>query len=102
MKCTIQGKYGEMEGNVVRHRYIDGSLALLLNYDDGDMDKLSINLCQYAMTPGDNCIFVKDYSEHEGLAQAMEKAGLGHTLKRVWFGLNQTAAWIFYVSEAVE
>lgn len=63
-------------------RYEDGTLAVI--WDDS---VVSINLTAYDLpVPTGNQFYVKDYSEHEGLAEAMERAGFAFRTHEVRFG----------------
>lgn len=72
--------------------YLDGVLALTaeLVYKDDYPEPgiFSINLSGYDMYPSEGCVFIKDYSEHEGVAQALESAGAGRIVRQVPIGLG--------------
>lgn len=53
-----------------------GGLAVRLNSDEGVVTIVSVNLDMtgYAANPG--CFWIKNYSEHEGLGDALIKAGV--------------------------
>lgn len=56
--------------------YGDGSLALLGHDDEGGRETLSVNLIQHGLVAPAGQFYVKDYSEHEGLADALVTAGV--------------------------
>lgn len=47
------------------------------------VEDLSIDLRAYALTPAAGCVFVKDWSEHTGLAHELETAGCGSITQRL-------------------
>lgn len=83
---TLDTTYGPMTGTLSFAEYGDGTLAVTLNTDEGP-ERLSINLGAYGNTPPEGHIWVKDYSEHEGMAEAIEKAGIAiRTGRKASFG----------------
>lgn len=75
--------------------YYDGSLALIIvNPDNGDEDRLTTNV--ECVTPG--CVVVANYSQNEGLAQEMERHGLGTVEKEVPIGYG--TGYRFRLSES--
>jgi len=77
----INARYVRMKNaQVTLEKYADGSLALVAEDVDEDgipnVETLSVNLTAYDMHPPEGHVFVKDHSEHEGLAQALVDAGL--------------------------
>jgi hypothetical protein len=82
--------------SVRRNRYNDGQSALLA---DGDV--LSVNLMDYNLICPKGHVFIKDYSEHVGLADALEEAGVVKKLERIGFGPFDASAWLCEVSEDV-
>lgn len=61
---------------VVQSWYVtDGSVAIQLLLEDGDiLTTVSLNI--EGQTPAEGCIFIKDYGENRGLADALQKAGI--------------------------
>lgn len=57
----------------------DGGIAIILvTREDGYPDllsKVTVNLSQQGLQPDEDCVFVKDWSESEGMLKAMEEAG---------------------------
>lgn len=86
--------------------YLDGTPALVADVLDTDLDcwfdeTLSTNLFSYGLMPDEDCIFVKDYSEHEGLAEAIEDAGWGEAVGAVMFGPFNATATVIRLSEEI-
>lgn len=61
-----------LEGRIEHHPSQD---LLLLITDEG-IERLSISLEPYGISPAPGNVFIKDYSEHAGLAQRLVEAGL--------------------------
>lgn len=77
----INARYVRMKNvQVTLEKYTDGSLALMAEDEDEDgmpnVETLSVNLSAYDIHPPEGHIYVKDHSEHEGLAQALVNIGL--------------------------
>lgn len=88
---------------IAANRYLDGSpglYATILWNDEGmeypEDTQLSINLAGYGMTPPPGHVFVKDYSEHEGVATALEAAGIVTKVKQVPIGYSK--GWLVKVN----
>lgn len=65
--------------------------VLVLETDEGP-EPLSISLASYGLRPADGCVFVKDWTEHAGLAESLEKQGLVEIKDRLVVGrFNSTA-----------
>lgn len=95
---TIKARYVDVvNARVVRGQYADGSLSLSVVSDDPQDLTISINLSAYGLTAPESHIFVKDYSEHEGLPQALIEAGIAEPVERVEFGPFDGAAWLMKV-----
>lgn len=62
--------------------YNDGvSLAVILHTDEGP-EVVSVNLVQYGIkTPLPDTFYVKNYSEHEGMAEALVVAGIAERME---------------------
>lgn len=54
----------------------DPSRDLLMLITDEGAERLSISLESYGISPAPGNVFIKDYSEHAGLAQRLVEAGL--------------------------
>ena len=106
MKYRIKSQYVDMtDADLRTARYADGSLALIASATDEDgfpdQETLSINLGVYGLTPPPGCVYVKDYSEHEGLPQALVEAGVGTIENAVTFGPFNASAALFRLNEDV-
>lgn len=93
---TLDARYVHMKNAQVRlEKYTDGSLALVAEDVDEDgipnHETFSVNLSGYKMYPPEGHVYIKDYSEHEGLAKALADLGLVELVKRVRFGPFGTA-----------
>jgi hypothetical protein len=69
----IDATFLQGEGTIEKTTFHDGNLCLLFHSDEG-RDRLNSNLPE-VKTPSD-CIWVKDYAEHDGLALALITAGI--------------------------
>lgn len=71
-------------------KYTDGSTALVaMSVDeDGmpDIETMSTNLSFYGLNPPDGHVYIKDYSEHEGLAIELSERGMVEIVEPVRFG----------------
>lgn len=57
--------------------YMDGSPAWVLKSEFGEpLARATVCMMDFNREPDAGCIFVKDYSENEGMAQALVEAGL--------------------------
>lgn len=55
----------------------DNTPALMLTTPEGEqIGVASVNLSEYGMTPSADHVFIKDYSENEGLMNALVEAGV--------------------------
>ena len=84
---TWQGGGTHQNLTVLTGRYADGSLALQLMDDYELVATVSVNLTGYHIEVGPGCFWVRNYSESEGLGQALVMAGvLERTGRSVHFG----------------
>lgn len=103
----IDAEYVHMKDAVVTvSQYADGTPALVAESrdEDGypDRDTLSVNLGGYGMEPPPAGHFiVRDYSEHEGLPDALERAGIATVVDRITFGPFDVAAAVVKLNEGV-
>lgn len=69
-------------------RYDEEQSALILaDRERGFPEHLSVSLLAYGgLIPEPGCVFVKDWSEHEGLAHQLVAAGLGEISDEVRVG----------------
>lgn len=71
----------------------DPSTALLEIVMEEESEVLSVDLMAYGLVPAPGCVYVKDWSEHSGLADALETAGLGQIQERVVVGPMDAVAY---------
>lgn len=75
----IDAKYvQEDSARLIFGRYQDGSIAMLLE-SAGTGERLctaTVCLTAYGEKPRDGNVFIKDYSENEGVLNALQKAGV--------------------------
>jgi hypothetical protein len=91
---TVTMKYGaKITGILYFEKYMDGSPALLL-----EDEILSINLAGYDLRPDEGCVFVKNYSEHEGLPDALVAAGIAEKVREVSIGNFGSSCWLMRVT----
>jgi len=86
---VLKLKYLSDTGTLAKGTYRDGSLAVLFvstNPDSFSRLPLSVNLEAYGMIPADGCFFVKNYSEYEGMADAIVEAGIATKVGVFEFG----------------
>lgn len=86
---TLKLKYHSIENpQFFVSRYTeDNSLALAV-MDEGRPLILSVNLSDYGPAAPTNCIYVRDYSENEGLADALVAAGVATKISTVNIGFG--------------
>jgi hypothetical protein len=87
----IKSKYMDEVGTIHKTCYSDGSLAVVFRSNEGNTT-LSVNLADYGATPPEDHFFVKNYSEGEGMVEAIEKAGIAEALADFRFGSFDTTA----------
>jgi hypothetical protein len=91
MKTGIKVRFKEWDCRLEVSRYSNGRLALLLVEDRKDGESVavaSVNLPFDYL--GNNEVFIKDYSENEGMLNALNAAGIIEvTGERVWSGFAQ-------------
>lgn len=86
---NINSEYVHMPtATVTVGKYTDGTVAVMANNSDEPWDDevLSVNLGGYEMYPPEGHVYVRDYSEHEGLPAALEAAGIATVVERLSFG----------------
>lgn len=84
-----------------RGSYSDGSTALIADTIDGEQELLSVNLGSYGFRAPEGQVFVKDYSEHSGLPDALRAAGAAQVVGYVVFGPFRTRAVLMELAEEV-
>lgn len=92
-EITVSFPYDvSLTGTLARRQYGDGQTALVLDTDEGP-ETLSVNLAAYGLYPADaDHVFIKDYSEHEGVADSLVEAGVAQITRMVTFGGFGTSA----------
>lgn len=102
MKATIKARYVNMtDAAIYTMTYaLDHSLALVAE-THMDREVLSVNLGDHGLTAPEGHVFVKDYSEHEGLVNALVEAGVAEKVRQVEFGPFDTTAWLMKISDNV-
>ncbi len=87
---TIESRYVHIrDGRIIHSKYADGTPALEVEADyEGypEIETLSTNLAHYGLEPPAGHIYVKDYSEHEGLPTALVAAGVAEYVDEVYLG----------------
>ena len=76
------------DGTVEVGAYRDGSIALRLRAINGEpLSMPTVNLEDYGEKPQPGCVFVRDYSETEGLYDSLYTNGIvGEKIRTVNFG----------------
>lgn len=102
---AITARYVRMKNaQVTLEKYADGSLALVAEDVDEDgipnVETFSVNLSAYDMYPPEGHVFVKDYSEHEGLAQALVDAGLVTIVNPIAIGEFGSPGYLVNITDA--
>lgn len=87
----IKSKWMNEIGTIHITRYRDGQPRVEFSSGEGTT-VLSINLSAYGLIAPEGHFFTKDYSEGEGMAEAIEDAGIAQRLCRVKFGPYGTTA----------
>ena len=79
MDISLHG-YTYEGAEVAKEQYRDGSLALTINDPLGD--HIATVSVWIATAPAEGCIWVKDYSENQGILAALVEAGVLETTGR--------------------
>lgn len=81
-------------------RYFDGSPGLIaeLKWSDGypEEAKFSVNLAEYGLVAPDGHVYIPNYSEHVGLVDALEAAGIVKKVSHVSIGRG--TGWLVKVN----
>jgi predicted GNAT family acetyltransferase len=56
--------------------FADKNALVIMNDEHGGMERLSVNLEVYGLTPKPGHVFIKDWSEGRGVAASLADAGL--------------------------
>lgn len=88
----VKSKYLDMpEARVETALYANGTLAVgLVDLDEREI--ISVNLVAYGLAPAADQFYVKNYSEHEGLAVALMQAGIAEKVGEVTYGPYESSA----------
>ncbi|MDO4254318.1 MAG: hypothetical protein Q4C81_04110 [Kocuria sp.] len=70
----------------------DAQRDLVLLTDEGP-ERVSVSLQGYGLVPAPGRVFVKDWSEHSGLAQRLQEAGLARIVGSVVVGPFSSTAY---------
>lgn len=71
----------------------DPTNAMLVMFEAEGSERLSTNLQCYGLVAAPGCVFVKDWSEHSGLAAALQEAGLVRIVRNVEVGPFASTAY---------
>jgi len=105
---TIESKFVHLtDATVTRGKYHGGGLAVVAEAEvDGFLERetLSVNLSAYGLEPEPDQFYVKDYAQHEGLADALIEAGIAKRVDPapITFGPHDTQAYLMEVSEEIQ
>ena len=78
--------------------HLEGQRALVLHPDDEPCSEvLSVNLQAYGLIAPTGCVYIKDWSEGEGVADSLEASGLVKKLSDVYVGPFNSRAWLVEV-----
>lgn len=94
----IKSKWMDEIGTIRITRYRDGQPRIEF-YGQG-ATILSINLSAYGLIAPEGHFFTKDYSEGEGMAEAIENAGIAKRIAQVTFGPHGTTASLMAMENA--
>lgn len=80
-----------LTGTVLHYAHAN---ALVLDTEDGESDeRLTTNLSSYGYVPAPDEVFVKDWSEGQGVAQSLIDAGLAEKVEELHVGPFQSRAF---------
>lgn len=100
MSINIQSKFVRIaNGALSLGQYADGSLAVQVRDSDQPVETLSINLGAYGLAAPEGHFYCKDYSEHEGLPEALVKAGVASIVHEVTFGPFGSKAFLMHLNQ---
>lgn len=71
----------------------DPADAVLVMLEAEGPERFSTNLQCYGLVAAPGCVFVKDWSEHSGLAAALQEAGLVRIVRNVEVGPFASTAY---------
>ena len=73
-RAPIRVDFDEWQCHVMMERYQDGGLSLRLGDDEGPIARATANVPGVSIA--EDQVLIKDYSENEGVLQALSNAGL--------------------------
>ena len=83
----ISAKYLKEDAVIVKQQYGNGSTALLLNSLDGE--RLATATVALDVLPEEGNVFIKDYSENQGILKSLQDAGVvGDVIRSVPAGFT--------------
>lgn len=74
MIVKISAKYVNEEVIIRKASYSNGTTALILMGETGE--RLAVATVALDVLPGEGNVFVKNYSENEGILESLQKAGV--------------------------
>ncbi|MCR1163172.1 hypothetical protein NEK97_17040 [Paenarthrobacter sp. UW852] len=84
IKHSVAVDFGVIElTGTLQHADAQRSLVLLT---EEAPERISVNLEAYGLVAGQGRVFIKDWSEHAGLAERLQEAGLVHIMRSVTVG----------------
>lgn len=85
--------------------YSNGQLALIGESEDEegypDSETYSVNLVAYDMIPPNGHVYIKDDSEHKGLAHALQNVGVGTVIEPIYYGPFRTPGVLFKLADTL-
>lgn len=81
----------------VDHYQASGSPAIQLYCEEGPMARATVNLPNETPAPGE--IFVKDYGENNGMAQAFEETGMVKLVRRTNSGFATNGVAVMKITD---
>ena len=100
----FKSKHIDDELDLRKSTYHDGTDALVGFYTDGsgESETLSLNLMGLGMSAPDGHYYVGDYSQHEGIAQALVGLGLAEIVEWVSLPPHGARAALVKVVDGVD
>ena len=90
-KENVTVGFGAIELTGTLH-HDDENRSLVLLGDEGP-EHISVNLQAYGITPAPGNVFIKDWSEHQGLTAGLVKVGLVRPVRGLTIGPFASAAY---------
>lgn len=97
----ITARFGslELEGDIA---FDQRTQTLFFEYPMEPSERISTNLDAYGYLPELGCVFIKDWSEHEGLAQSLVDAGVAEVVRELVVGPFASTAYEVRLLAAIE